>query len=71
MSLTYVCFLPISAFKLSDGLAQTLRVCVTSRCRVVGITLSKEQKALAEERAKAKGVDHLVSFQIIDYRCSM
>ena len=37
-------------------------------CRVVGITLSVEQKALAEKKVKAKGLEHLISFELIDYR---
>lgn len=37
-------------------------------CRVVGITLSVEQKALAEARVQAKGLGHLISFQLVDYR---
>jgi hypothetical protein len=38
------------------------------RCRVVGITLSKEQKALAEEKVRAKNLEHLIHFELIDYR---
>lgn len=37
-------------------------------CKVTGITLSKEQKALAEQRVKAKGLSHLISFELVDYR---
>ena len=37
-------------------------------CRVTGITLSVEQKALAEERVKEWGVGHLITFEVIDYR---
>jgi len=37
-------------------------------CRVTGITLSVEQKALAEERVKKEGVGHLIRFEVIDYR---
>lgn len=37
-------------------------------CRVFGITLSKEQKSLAEERVRQEGLDHLVTFELIDYR---
>ncbi len=35
---------------------------------VVGVTLSKEQCELATERAKASGLDNLVSFKLQDYR---
>lgn len=37
-------------------------------CKVTGITLSVEQKALAEERVKKEGLGHLVTFEVIDYR---
>jgi len=37
-------------------------------CQVTGITLSKEQKALAEERVKAEGLESLITFEIVDYR---
>ena len=37
-------------------------------CHVVGITLSVEQKTLAEKKVKAKGLQHLISFELIDYR---
>ena len=37
-------------------------------CRVTGITLSVEQKALAEVRVKEWGVGHLITFEVIDYR---
>lgn len=37
-------------------------------CKVHGITLSTEQKALAEEKVRAKGLEHLISFQLVDYR---
>ena len=37
-------------------------------CKVVGITLSKEQKALAEERVRVKGLQDKISFELIDYR---
>ncbi len=36
--------------------------------RVLGVTLSKEQHALATERAKAAGVGDRVSFELRDYR---
>ena len=38
-------------------------------CHVIGITLSVEQKALAEERVEKEGISHLVKFEVIDYRC--
>lgn len=37
-------------------------------CNVTGITLSVEQKALAEERVKKEGVEDLITFEVIDYR---
>lgn len=37
-------------------------------CKVTGITLSTEQKALAEEKVKAKGLSHLMTFELVDYR---
>ena len=37
-------------------------------CKVHGITLSQEQKALAEERVRAKGLEHLMTFELVDYR---
>jgi cyclopropane-fatty-acyl-phospholipid synthase len=37
-------------------------------CKVVGITLSVEQKALAEQRVREHGVESLVSFEVVDYR---
>jgi cyclopropane-fatty-acyl-phospholipid synthase len=36
--------------------------------RVLGITLSKEQHAVAEERARAEGLDRQVEFRLLDYR---
>ncbi len=36
--------------------------------KVFGITLSKEQLALARERVKAEGLEHLVELQLLDYR---
>ena len=35
---------------------------------VTGITLSVEQKALAEKRVKAAGVEDLITFEVVDYR---
>ncbi|KAL9189015.1 hypothetical protein ACHAXT_011505 [Thalassiosira profunda] len=37
-------------------------------CKVTGITLSVEQKALAEERVAKEGLGHLINFEVIDYR---
>lgn len=37
-------------------------------CRVTGITLSVEQKALAEERVHQAGLQGLITFEVIDYR---
>ena len=37
-------------------------------CQVTGITLSVEQKALAEERVKKDGLQDLITFEVIDYR---
>jgi cyclopropane-fatty-acyl-phospholipid synthase len=37
-------------------------------CKVFGITLSVEQKALAEERVRRAGLEHLITFEVIDYR---
>lgn len=37
-------------------------------CKVTGITLSVEQKALAEKRVKEWGVGDLITFEVIDYR---
>ena len=37
-------------------------------CKVTGITLSVEQLALAETRVKAEGLDHLITFEVVDYR---
>lgn len=37
-------------------------------CQVTGITLSVEQKALAEERVRSEGVQDLVTFEVVDYR---
>ncbi|CAM9148653.1 unnamed protein product [Chrysoparadoxa australica] len=40
----------------------------TIGCKVHGITLSKEQLALAQQRVKHEGLEHLVTFELIDYR---
>ena len=37
-------------------------------CRVHGITLSKEQLALARERVEARGLADRVTFELVDYR---
>jgi len=37
-------------------------------CRVTSITISQEQLALATERVRAAGLDHLVDIQLRDYR---
>ncbi len=37
-------------------------------CKVTGITLSVEQKALAEERVRKEGLQQLIEFEVIDYR---
>eukprot|EP00591_Stephanopyxis_turris_P001384 CAMPEP_0195508044 /NCGR_PEP_ID=MMETSP0794_2-20130614/1350_1 /TAXON_ID=515487 /ORGANISM="Stephanopyxis turris, Strain CCMP 815" /LENGTH=1053 /DNA_ID=CAMNT_0040634899 /DNA_START=48 /DNA_END=3209 /DNA_ORIENTATION=+ len=37
-------------------------------CKVTGITLSVEQKALAEERVAKEGLGHLITFEVVDYR---
>ena len=46
----------------------SIRMAKTVGCRVVGITLSKEQKALAEERVAAAGLGHLIEYHYVDYR---
>jgi cyclopropane-fatty-acyl-phospholipid synthase len=37
-------------------------------CKVTGITLSVEQKALAEARVKEAGLQELITFEVVDYR---
>lgn len=37
-------------------------------CRVTGITLSVEQRALAMKRVKKEGLEDLITFEVIDYR---
>jgi cyclopropane-fatty-acyl-phospholipid synthase len=37
-------------------------------CQVTGITLSVEQKALAEQRVAKEGLGHLITFEVVDYR---
>ena len=46
----------------------SIRLAETIGCRVHGITLSKEQHDLALERVRARGLDHLITFEIVDYR---
>ena len=48
------------------GMALTLAR--TEDVKVLGITLSKEQLAVAQERARAAGLTDRVSFELIDYR---
>jgi cyclopropane-fatty-acyl-phospholipid synthase len=45
-----------------------LRAASKYGCKVHGITLSVEQKALAEEKVKAQGLGHLITFELVDYR---
>ncbi|CAM9124184.1 unnamed protein product, partial [Phaeothamnion confervicola] len=37
-------------------------------CRVHGITLSIEQKKLAESRVRERGLENLITFELVDYR---
>lgn len=37
-------------------------------CQVYGITLSTEQKALAERRVQEKNLGHIINFELVDYR---
>lgn len=37
-------------------------------CKVHGITLSVEQMALAMEKVREKGLEHLITFELVDYR---
>jgi len=46
----------------------SIRLAETVGCRVHGITLSREQHDLALERVRARGLAHLVTFEIVDYR---
>jgi len=48
------------------GLA--LHLAKTAQVEVVGVTLSKEQLADSQARAKAAGLDGKVSFELLDYR---
>ncbi|KAG5191113.1 Mycolic acid cyclopropane synthetase-domain-containing protein [Tribonema minus] len=45
-----------------------IRAAQTIGCRVWGITLSTEQKALAEARVRERGLEHLITFELVDYR---
>jgi cyclopropane-fatty-acyl-phospholipid synthase len=40
----------------------------TTGCRVTGLTLSSEQKTLAEKRIKSAGLDNLITIILCDYR---
>jgi cyclopropane-fatty-acyl-phospholipid synthase len=46
----------------------TIRAAQTIGCKVWGITLSKEQKAFAEAKVKKLGLEHLITYELIDYR---
>ncbi|CAM9345742.1 unnamed protein product [Discosporangium mesarthrocarpum] len=46
----------------------SIRAAETVGCKVHGITLSKEQKALAEQKVRERGLEHLVTFELVDYR---
>ena len=46
----------------------SIRLAEVVGCRVHGITLSKEQHDLAAERVAARGLGHLITFEIVDYR---
>jgi cyclopropane-fatty-acyl-phospholipid synthase len=37
-------------------------------CKVTGITLSVEQKALADDRVQKEGLQDLITFEVVDYR---
>lgn len=37
-------------------------------CKVYGITLSVEQKSLADKRVRREGLEHLIHFEVVDYR---
>jgi cyclopropane fatty-acyl-phospholipid synthase-like methyltransferase len=39
-------------------------------CRIVGITLSKDQVAVAQTFAHRRSVDHLVTFMVMDFHCT-
>ena len=46
----------------------SIRLAETIGCQVTGITLSQEQHDLALERVRARGLEHLITFEIVDYR---
>jgi cyclopropane-fatty-acyl-phospholipid synthase len=46
----------------------TLYLAKTAHVEVTGITLSEEQRKLAEERARAMGLSRAVTFKLCDYR---
>jgi cyclopropane-fatty-acyl-phospholipid synthase len=48
------------------GLA--LYLAKTAHVEVTGITLSEEQRKIAEERARAEGLSNAISFKLCDYR---
>ncbi len=48
------------------GLAE--RAALTRGCRVLGLTLSREQLDYARRRARRSGFEHLVDFALCDYR---
>lgn len=37
-------------------------------CRVYGITLSEQQKLLAEQKVAERNLQHLITFELVDYR---
>lgn len=45
-----------------------IRACKSTGCQVIGITLSREQLALARQRAMEAGVSDRVRFELMDYR---
>lgn len=46
----------------------SLRAAEKYNAKVHGITLSVEQMALAQERVKKQGLEHLITFEVVDYR---
>jgi predicted NAD/FAD-binding protein/cyclopropane fatty-acyl-phospholipid synthase-like methyltransferase len=46
----------------------SIRLAETVGCRVHGITLSQEQHDLALKRVRARGLQHLITYEIVDYR---
>ena len=45
-----------------------IRAAETIGCRVHGVTLSKEQKAYAEAKVRERNLEHLITFELMDYR---